>query len=141
MNALKIASAFFGWLMAALLCLSLMQVYGLGRFEDSLGGKWGTLLVSALADLAIAVLVTLGFAAALWRRRGTQLRFPMLRLAIAGAAAGGLVYAFTFTGLHLSARFQSWQLNLSLFAVYALIIGALIGFALVRFADVQQHAA
>jgi hypothetical protein len=141
MTALKIASAFFGWLMAALLCLSLIQIYGLGRFEDSLGGQWGTLLVSAFVDLLIAMLVTLGFAAALWHRRGTQLRLATLRLAIAGAAAGGLIYAFTFTGLYLSARFQSWALNLSLLTVYALIIGALIGFALVRFPGVQQNAA
>jgi hypothetical protein len=141
MSAPKTIGAFFGWLTAALFCVSFTRIYAFGRFEGSLGSQLDNLLLSAFFDMLIALLVTAGFAAAMLRRRGFRLSFPGLRLPLASAVACGLVYAFTFTGLFLSARFESWELNVSLFALYSVLVGAVIAIGLMRLTKARENAA
>jgi hypothetical protein len=140
MSAPKTIGAFFGWLIAGLLCVSVANVYALGRFEAVIGTRLDNLLISAFFDALIALLVTVGFAVVLLRR-GRQVSFPILHLLAAGAAATGLIYVFTLTGLWLSARFESWQLNVAAFALYSVIVGALIATLLLRLSRTRRHAA
>ncbi len=141
MSASKAIAAFFTSLIVALFCVSFARIYGLGRFEGALGSQLHNLLIDAFFDALIALVVTAGFAAAILRRRGHHLSFPRLRLPIAGVMACGLVYAFVLVGLSLTARFDSWQLNVSLFMVYGIVVGALIATVLMRLTKNTEHAA
>jgi hypothetical protein len=141
MRAPKTIGAFFGWLVAGLLCVSLADIYALGRFEAAIGTRLDNFLISAFFDALIALVVTAGFAVAVLRQRGSQVTFPARHLFTAGVVATGLVYVFTFTGLWLSARFESWQLNVTAFVLYGVIVGVAIATVLVRLSSARHHAA
>jgi hypothetical protein len=142
MSALKTIGTFFTWLLAALLCASAVRIYVFQRFDEALGSQFDNLWFNVLFDVPIALVITSGFAAVvLGRRRRNRLPIPRVSLPLASVIACGLIYAFTFTGLWLSARFESWQLNLTLFAAYSIIVGALTAAVLVRLAKGAEHAA
>jgi len=141
MSAVKTIGGFFGWLTATLFCVSVVEIYVFGRFGAAIGTRFDNLMISAFFDALVSLVVTVGFAGAVLHRRGRQISFPAAHLLTAGVIAGALVYLFTLMGLWLSARFESWQLNLIFFALYSVIVGVLIARALVRLSRARQHAA
>jgi hypothetical protein len=140
MSACKAIAVFLGWLIVAFFGLSVVTIYGFDYFEGALGGRADNLLLSVVAYAATALAITAGFAAVLLWRRPVDQSCQGMRLLIAAVVACGLVHVFALAGPFLD-HFRSWQLNLGLFALYSVLVGAVIAVGLIRFTKDQRYAA
>ena len=141
MGTRKAIVVFFGWLVVAFLCVSIVTIYGFGYFEGALGTREHNLLLGAGLSTVMAFVVTVGFAVVLFWGRSNDLSLRGLPLAIAAAVACGLVHALPLASGYLFERAGSWQMRLGVLVMYCIILGGVIAAGLIRFAKAQEHVA
>jgi len=133
------ATVFATVLWAALCFTSVFDVYVLGHFEATLGDRFDNLSINALGDVLVAFVVAIGFAGYLFVRRIKALPVSLwVSPAASGLVAGLLVYVVALFLGQIPDLFGYPQVNIFVFVVFCLALGALAAAVVARLAFFKE---
>ena len=140
MSTWTASAIFLGWLVALFFAESVVLVYGFNYFDGALGSQAANLFLSVVLYALLALVITVGFAAVLKLRAHGKASFRGWRLALAATVAYGLFQAPSIAGRPLDVL-GSWEARLAVILVYSALVGAVIGFGMLRFSKDAHYAA